>query len=148
MQLCEKSTEIPSEVSHRDWMIRPLPELYRRYSSRDVYHIGILYAHFKEQGYINNDRLLAQSARYLSIFENARPRATDIFKKHPLLPLHILDYNNYALTRSCIGCKRSLPEVAYPKSAWRQVKKQCWVCRAISVRTEMHRNWEQEENDD
>ena len=58
MQLREKYTEIPSGVSHRDWMIRPLPELYLRYSSRGVYYLGILCAHFKEQGYINYDRPL------------------------------------------------------------------------------------------
>jgi exonuclease 3'-5' domain-containing protein 1 len=146
---CQKYTDVPSEVTHRDWLKRPLPELYLRYSSRDVYLIGILYAHFKEQGYINNDRLSAQSARYLSISQNAKPRATDIFKKHPLLPLHILDYNDYALTRACIGCTRPLPEAAYPKSGWKQAKKrQCWVCRAISVRREIHDNWGREEYDD
>jgi hypothetical protein len=98
MRLCEKYTNISLELTHRDWMIRLLPELY---SSQDMYHIGLLYAYFKEQGYINKDRLLARNARYLSISENAKPRATDILKNHSLLPL---DYNDYALTRSCIGC--------------------------------------------
>ena len=136
-------------VTHCDWLIRPLPERYLRYSSRDVYMIGILYAHFKEQGYIINDRLSAQSARYLSISQNARPQATDKFKRHPLLPLHVLEYKDSALTKSCISCNRSLPEAAFPKSGWRLSKKrlQCWVCRAISVRTEMHANWERDDED-
>jgi len=55
VRLCEKYTDIPSELTHPDWMIRLLPELY---SSQDVSHIEIFCAHFKEQGYINNDRLL------------------------------------------------------------------------------------------
>ena len=133
---------------NHNWLIRPLAEPYLRYSSRDVYLIGILYAHFKEQGYIDNDRLSAQSARYVSILQTAKPRSTDIFKRHPLLPLHILDYNGYALTRSCISCSRNLPETAFSKSGWRLAKKrQCWVCRAISVRREIHDNWEREEAD-
>ncbi|KIM42640.1 hypothetical protein M413DRAFT_408566 [Hebeloma cylindrosporum] len=136
-------------VTHRDWLIRPLREPYLRYSSRDVHLIGILYAHFKEQGYINNDRLPSQSARYVSLLQGAKPRATDIFNQHPLLPLHILEYNGYALTRSCISCKRSLPETAFSKSGWKQAKKrECWVCRAISVRRKMHDNWEREEGGD
>ena len=36
----------------------------------------------------------------------------------------------YALTRSCIACNRLLPEVTYPKSAWRQVKS-CSVGYAV-----------------
>ena len=101
-QLCEGGHTLTffPVVNHHDWLIRPLPEPYLRYSSRDVYMIGTLYAHFKEQGYIINDRLSAQSARYLSISHNERPRATDEFKRHPLLPLHILEYKDFALTRS------------------------------------------------
>lgn len=134
-------------VTHRDWLKRPLPEPYLRYSSRDVYLIGILYAHFKEQGYINNDRLSAQSARYLSIFQKAKPRATDIFSQHPLLPFQILDYNDSAFTQPCISCSRSLPEDAYSKAGWKTPKKrQCWVCRAINVRSNMHYNWDRQDD--
>jgi hypothetical protein len=65
MRLCKKYTAIPSEVSHRDWMIRPLPELYLQFSSRDLYHIGILYAYFKRTGLyqqrpsVSPDRLIS-----------------------------------------------------------------------------------------
>ena len=140
MQLCEKYTNNPSELTHCDWFIRLLPELY---SSRNVYHIVIHYTHFKEQSHINNDRLFP---RALNFFPSPRMRShaqPHIQKASPPSP-----YTDYALTRSCIGCNRSLPEVGYPKSAWRQTKKLCCVCRAISVMTETHRNWEQEANED
>ena len=69
MRLCEKYTDIPSELTHCDWFIRLLPELY---SSRDVYHIGIFCAHFKEQGYINDGRLFP---RALDFFPSPRMRS-------------------------------------------------------------------------
>jgi len=125
-------------VTHSDWLIRPLSEQYLRYSSRDAYLISMLYAHFKERGYINNHRLSTQSARYVSIFQGARPLVTDIFHRHCLLPLHILDYNGSAETRPCISCRRSLPQTAYPPQGWKTPsKRQCWVCRAVSVKSNM-----------
>jgi len=125
-------------VTHSDWLIRPLSEQYLRYSSRDAYLISMLYAHFKERGYTNNHRLSTQSARYVSIFQGARPVVTDIFHRHCLLPLHILDYNGSAETRPCISCRRSLPQTAYPPQGWKTPsKRQCWVCRAVSVKSNM-----------
>ena len=126
------------QVSHSEWLIRPLPAQYLQYSSRDAYLISMLYAHFKEKGYINNHRLSAQSVHYVSIFQGARPVATDIFHRHSLLPLHILNYNDSAETRSCISCRRSLPQSAYSTQVWETPsKRQCWVCRAVSVKASM-----------
>ena len=92
---------------------------------------------------------MTQSTRYISTSKNAKPRgATDVFKEHPLLPLHILDYNvcfDEVMHRlQSIVTRSHLSKVGMEASE----KLQCWVCRAISARTGMHRNWEQDENKD
>jgi len=134
-------------VSHNSWLKRPLPEEYLCYAARDVYFVGQLYNHFRQGSYIS-DGLLDKSYRYVTIWRDAKPEATDDFRCHGLLPLGILDYHSHALTRSCMGCRRDLPEGAYSRSAWKGMsKRQCWVCRAISVRQNLHQGWDREVDD-
>jgi len=134
-------------VPHNSWLKRPLPEEYLCYAARDVYFIGRLYNHFRQGSYIS-DGLLDKSYRYVTIWRDAKPESTDDFRCHGLLPLGILDYHSHALTRSCMGCRRDLPEGAYSKSAWKGMsKRQCWVCRAISVRQTLHQGWDREVDD-
>lgn len=136
-----------SSVPHTSWLKRPLPEEYLCYAARDVYLIGQLYNHFRQGSYIS-DGLLDKSYRYVTIWRDAKPEVTDDFRCHGLLPLGILDYHSHALTRSCMGCRRDLPQGAYSKNAWKGMsKRQCWVCRAISVRQNLHQGWDQEVDD-
>lgn len=140
----KKSPLTCSSVSHDSWLKRPLPEEYLCYAARDVYFIGRLYNHFRQGSYIS-DGLPDKSYRYVTIWRDAKPEAKDDFRCHGLLPLGVLDYHSHALTRSCVGCRRDLPEGAYSKSAWRGMsKRQCWVCRAISVKQTLHRDWDRE----
>ncbi len=135
-------------MTHEYWAKRPLADEYLRYAARDVHHIELLYNHFKKEEYIN-DQLLAKSAHYVAIWKDAKPHQTDEFRSHPLLPLNILDCHVQAQTRSCVGCRRNLPQMAFSKAAWKEMsKRQCWVCRAINVRNEMHRDWDRDEDND
>jgi hypothetical protein len=103
-----------------------------------------LYNHFKRSGY-TTDQLFIKSGRYVSIWQQAKPEGTDDFKGHGLLPLGILDYQSHDLTHRCMGCHRDLPQAAYSKAAWKEVsKRQCWVCRAISVRKQLHKGWDRD----
>ena len=120
-------------VNHSSWLNRPLTEEYLRYASQDVYLIRLLYAHFKMQGYIS-DRLPAQSARYVAIWQDEKPQKTDKFRRHPILPLQILDHNSNSPTVLCVGCRRHLPETECPKAAGPMKHHMCWVCRAINLR--------------
>ena len=98
MQLCEKYTNNPSELTHCDWFIRLLPELY---SSRNVYHIVIHYTHFKEQSYINNDRLFP---RALNFFPSPRMRShaqPHIQKASPPSKITTVRRNMYLQMRHC-----------------------------------------------
>lgn len=131
-------------------MNRPLPEQYLQHASRDVCLIGLLYTHFKDKGYIT-DQLPAQSTRYISMWRGTKPEGSDTFKRHPLLPLRILDYHAYSTTRLCEGCQRDLPSDGYSKVAWasmRGKRRECWICRAISVRNNAHKNWDSYDDND
>jgi len=122
-------------VAHSFWLKRPLPEEYLRYAVRDVYFMGLLYNHFKEEGYITS-QLSEQSDRYVGIWQDAKPKKTDEYRSHALLPLQILDYRyGYGPVRSCIGCQRNLPHTAYSNTAWGGLKRRrCWACRAIYLK--------------
>ena len=124
-------------MTHSFWLQRPLPEEYLRYAVRDVYFMGLLYNHFKDEGYITS-QLSAQSDRYVGIWQDAKPNKTDEYKGHALLPLQILDYS-YGPVRSCVCCQRNLPRAAYSNTTWGGSKqRRCWVCRAIYLKIKAH----------
>jgi exonuclease 3'-5' domain-containing protein 1 len=107
----------------------------------------LLYNHFKQSSYIG-DNLAVKSGRYVAIWKDAKPKTTNEYRSHGLLPLNVLDYDEYGVTRSCVGCERNLPKGAYSNSAWKGVsRKQCLVCRAISVRQNQRERAERHDDD-
>jgi hypothetical protein len=94
--------------------------------------VGQLYSCFKEKGYLTNDDLLAQSARYVSIWQDARLGEADPYRNHSLLAHHILDHPSNNPTKQCAYCQLQLPKTAYTTKGWKN--QQCMVCRAINAK--------------
>jgi len=126
---------------HDMWLKRPLPDKYLLYAARDAYAIGLLFEYFTKENYIN-DRLEDQSERYITLWKNERPESPDRFKNNPLLPLGILDASSTRFTKPCKFCHRDFPSNCYSKAGWRlTAKRQCLVCRALSVKENHERQW-------
>lgn len=129
-------------------MKRPLPEQNIHYALEDLTKIEQLYDDMKSKDHIT-DTIATRSELYVSLWNDAKPAKTDKYRNHPLLPLNILIPNTYGNMRVCMHCKRRLPQDAYGKAAWRLAeKRQCWVCRAISVRGNMHSEWARHDDDE
>lgn len=139
-------TTTPVSVNHRYWLHRPLPEEYVKYAAQDLSQIELLYNHMKNEGFID-ENLNSSSARYIAIWADARPRPTDSYRNNPLLPLEILNPDLYGLKRQCKHCERHLSKQAFSTVAWKNSdKRQCWVCRAIAVRNELHSGWDRDDD--
>jgi exonuclease 3'-5' domain-containing protein 1 len=135
-------------VDHDVWLRRPLPEKNLAYASRDIHHIWLLHENFKQKGYLD-DQLLEQSARYLSLWKDAKPRKMDEFRSHALLPLHVIDHDRGGLLQICMGCQRGFTKEAYSKSGCKVASKRyCWVCLPIKIRKHMHDVWARDNDGD
>ena len=128
---------------HTEWARRPLAKTYQDYAAQDIVLIAELYNKFLSQHYIREDKLLAQSSRYIALNRGDQPGKID---GHPLLPLNILDPVTYGKHLVCNHCSRSLPADCFSKAAATAgARRNCWVCRAVRVRNNLHRKWEEEE---
>ena len=97
-----------------------------------MYLISCLYVNFVEKGYINEEKLLKQSARYMVLYQNA---LKPVNSGHPLLPLDILKLPS-GDKRVCKGCLRALSSASFPGSASESDDNGvCWVCRAVKLQS-------------
>ena len=117
-------------------MNRPLPDEHLEYAGQDAYLIYSLYDYFSRVGYLS---LVAveQSMRYISLHRHSPPDRDNIYAAHPLLPLGILgDGPIYGLTKTCLGCNRTLSLFGLSPS---EVSSRCFVCRAVDIRRQSAR---------
>lgn len=123
----------PRFFSHDGWMNRPLPESYIEYAATDIKLITRLYADFVSKGYIEESELIDQSERYISLHRSSLPPPGS---GHCLLPLGILSPpSTYRSALTCGTCARSLSPDCFSQTARNSGgKRNCWVCRALSVR--------------
>jgi len=133
------------KVNHTSWLLRPLPEAYVAYASADASLIHCLFNKFTELGYITST-LQSQSYTYVSMWKGNQPSSNGTRTGHPLLPLGILDHTStYDLSKPCTVCSLSLPRTAFSKRSWDSPNdRKCWVCRALSVKSNRESQW----NDD
>lgn len=109
------------------WLDRPLSVTQLQYSAGDIQLIAQIYSTFVEKGFIDEPKLLQQGERYVSLRGESLGGINDA---HPLLPLGILSQPpSWEFTHVCSTCKRSLSLSSFSKA-----RKNCWVCRAVSVR--------------
>jgi exonuclease 3'-5' domain-containing protein 1 len=128
------------------WLRRPLSDEFLRYAARDVYAINLLFDHFTGKNYIDHHRLIDQSRRYITMWDE-RPNPSNGMKNHSLLPLGILDWS-FAFCKECKSCHRSLPSECYSNTGWKLAeKRQCWVCRALSVKENLQTQWNRDDDD-
>lgn len=121
-------------VDHHSWMERPLSKKHLFYAANDVKLISRLLQHFEAAQYLgsNMDTLLAQSARYISIWSDFQPTEGDKYRSHPFLQLEILHYEARAPKKQCDGCKRNLSQNSFPDDSWsRGNTRFCHVCTMI-----------------
>lgn len=107
----------------------------------DVHLISLLWQTFVFRGFIGEERLLAQSSRYMRIHEDA-----PVSHGHPLLPLEILQAPppNTNLM-ACQACSRALSSKSFPiKMDYSYDTSRCWVCLALKVRAETRERIKQE----
>jgi exonuclease 3'-5' domain-containing protein 1 len=115
-------------------MRRPLEVSYLRHAVRDVEVIHQIYDLFSARGYLYPE-LAEDSMKYVSIWEDARPKKYDCFRNNGFLPLGIIDRTWSSETGRCMSCMRCLPKGYFSESKWRIVaKRQCFVCRAVAIR--------------
>lgn len=115
-------------------MSRPLNKRHMRYAATDAYLIGLLFADFVWKGYIDEDKLLAQTKRYMTFHTSKGPRPANN-TGHPLLPLDILTPPARAPLLVCGTCSRSLSFGCFPKASRGAASgRTCWVCRALDAR--------------
>lgn len=131
-----------SKVRHDLWLCRPLPRYYAGYAATDAEMIHALYDIFIEGSFITSN-LPAQSMRYITIWKDRQPGASDSHLRYPLLPLEILeapdDGASESSMRACDTCSRLLSEKAFVREPGvpRRVavsSQKCKVCLAIAVR--------------
>ncbi|GJE88829.1 hypothetical protein PsYK624_049160 [Phanerochaete sordida] len=120
------------KFDHTVWGRRPLSQGSLDYAAADIVLIAQLYGIFVAKGYIDEPRLLEQSARYMALNKDGLrgPRGG-----HSLLPLEILAAPP-ALepTFPCGRCARALSAACFPRGRG-PVGEQtvCWVCRAVAA---------------
>lgn len=132
---------VMSTVRHDLWLCRPLPRNYAGYAATDAEMIHALYDIFTEKSFITSG-LPAQSMRYITIWKDRQPGASDSHLRHPLLPLEILeapDDSASATMRACDTCRRLLSENAFVRESGvprciAVSSKKCKVCLAIAAR--------------
>ena len=97
----------------------------------DAYLISRIFAELVYNGYINEEQLLEQSARYMTLHQTApKPANTG----HPLLPLDVLVAPSSGEKLPCMTCSRSLSLQCFPKSArGLSGDRNCFVCRAVNL---------------
>ncbi|KAJ7613332.1 ribonuclease H-like domain-containing protein [Mycena rosella] len=136
VELNEQQMERKSLFSDQQrWIEHPLSRLHLQYAANDINLISRLWGHFVDAGYIDG-QLPEQSLRYIRMWNNAQPDDDDVYKRHALLPLAILDAVT-SRTKECTVCQRLLPESSFSKTAWDKPKdRKCLVCRAIVIRVQ------------
>ena len=106
------------------------------YAAEDICKIQQLYDVFVNEGYIDEDALVQQSASYMELHAEARPHGGK-YQRHGLLPLAIFWVPATSLVQ-CQGCERDLPDTCFPRSAARgHVPRVCFVCRAVDTREQL-----------
>jgi hypothetical protein len=123
------------DVDHAAWMTRPLTEQQLRYAVADVDLITLLYQLFKEKGWIDVPVLARQSHVYVSMYKEARPDNANIYSRHALMPLDVLDVAEERPDEffyKCLCCGRRLREKCFQEG---QLDiggtHRCCVCEAI-----------------
>lgn len=108
------------------WMRRPLTKELLKYAADDIKRIAALYDTFVAKGYVsgtNRQRLLEQSARYVSTWRNVgRPDPMDTtfrFRKCPYLPFGALDISEHTkvtegVSSECSTCGYALELRHFP----------------------------------
>ncbi|KAJ6561971.1 ribonuclease H-like domain-containing protein [Mycena capillaripes] len=120
-----------------EWTNPPSRELLI-YAANDIRLITSLWSHLAQSGYLDK-RLPVESLRYVTIWNGSQPAQEEIYKKHGLLPLNILDPVSDRNTLRCTGCERDLPKNCF--LFWEHKKpnkRKCGVCRAIGIHTKIH----------
>ncbi|KIM24703.1 hypothetical protein M408DRAFT_331672 [Serendipita vermifera MAFF 305830] len=120
-------------VNHDKWLDRPMDETSLRYAAEDICKIQQLYDVFMEEGYIDEETLVQQSASYLALNADARPRG-DKYQGHGLFPLAVLaKVSPLTPLMQCRGCERRLPASCFARSKSRDRGHICFVCRAVDM---------------
>ncbi|KAJ7098314.1 ribonuclease H-like domain-containing protein [Mycena epipterygia] len=115
-----------------EWTNPPSRELLI-YAANDIWLIASLWSHLAQSGYLDK-RLPVESLRYVTIWNGRQPVREEIYKKHGLLPLNILDPVSDRNTLRCTGCERDLPKNCFLKwERGKPNKRKCGVCRAIGI---------------
>ncbi|EKM51747.1 uncharacterized protein PHACADRAFT_127582 [Phanerochaete carnosa HHB-10118-sp] len=127
-----KLSKSAKSFNHSVWDRRPLTQGCAEYAAMDITLIAQLYTAFVAKGYVDEAKLLEQSARYVSLNKDGLPRAGG---GHSLLPLEITSVPSLFESRlTCNKCSRVLSDICFSKTGRRLVKQRyCWVCRAVNV---------------
>ncbi|KAJ7120234.1 hypothetical protein C8R44DRAFT_877673 [Mycena epipterygia] len=67
-------------------------------------------------GYIDAP-LSPRSLQYIRLWSDAPPRASDVYRSHPILPLEIIQSpgaSDSSAMFTCTGCRRSLSRPSFP----------------------------------
>ena len=88
-----------------------------------------LYRIFKARGDIQEENLKRQAERYHSIHSSRRPDGSNVYLRHSLMPLDILDLPapGASLT-ACNGCLMELSQRCFPSYSYYK----CFVCLAMN----------------
>jgi hypothetical protein len=124
-----------TDVDHGRWLKRPMDKTSLLYAAEDIGKIQQLYDVFVDEGYIDEDALVQQSASYMELHAEARPLGGK-YQRHGLLPLAIFWVPATSLMQ-CRGCERDLPDTCFSQSAARGRIRICFVCRAVDVREQL-----------
>ncbi|KAL4268731.1 hypothetical protein AB1N83_001916 [Pleurotus pulmonarius] len=118
-----------AKVDHSLWLQRPLNVQYLQYAAYDAYLIELIYGEFERRGILGRE-LEEISQRYVSVWSDEKPRRSDIYRQHPLLPLNILAYSPVTnVDRRCAGCQRLLPGNCFTSASLKERK--CLVCYVL-----------------
>ena len=116
-------------VDHSLWLQRPLNVAYLQYAAYDAYLIELIYGEFERRGILGRE-LEEISQRYVSVWSDEKPRRSDNYRQHPLLPLNILAYSPVvSFDRRCVGCQRLLPGNCFTSASLKEHK--CLVCYVL-----------------
>jgi len=129
------------DVDHSKWIKRPMNEASLLYAAEDICKIQQLYDVFVEEGYIDEETLVQQSASYMYLHAKVRPIGGK-YQTPGLFPLAVFLKTPTDAPTQCRGCERSLPETCFTRSAARgKTRKICFVCRAIDTNEQLCPKW-------